>query len=66
MLCDWNTYDPAEDVIARDLVYTDGQLETFVAFHSPKHKYHYVSDQQEDEAWVMIQCDSDHGRGIVH
>jgi hypothetical protein len=63
MLCDWNKYDPTTDIISRDLVYGEGQLESTVAYYSPKHEFHYLSNQREDEAWVMVQCDSVTGRG---
>jgi hypothetical protein len=65
MLCDWSTYDPKSDVIARDLVYTDGDIETFMGYYNPKHRYHYVSDQREDEAWIFVQCDSTNGKGTA-
>lgn len=63
MLCDWSTYDPKADVTARDLVYGDGQVESTVAYHSPGHRYYYLSNQREDEAWIMVQCDSTNGKG---
>ncbi|QIW97798.1 hypothetical protein AMS68_003316 [Peltaster fructicola] len=66
MLCDWNTYDVKKDIIARDLVYTDGQLETYVGMHNPKHQYHYLSDQLADEVWIMVQSDSVHGKGMYN
>jgi hypothetical protein len=65
MLCDWNTYDPKSDVISRDLVFGDGHLESTVAYHNDQHKFYYVSEQREDEVWVMVQSDSESGKGMT-
>lgn len=63
MVCDWTTYDPKTDVIARDMVYPEDAVETYLAFHNPGHKFYYLSGQREDEAWIMVQTDSTHDRG---
>ena len=63
MLCDWTTYDPSTDAVARDIVYPDDAVEGYILYHNPKHQYHYVSDQAAHEAWIMIQTDSTHHKG---
>ena len=65
MLCDWNTYEPKTDVISRDLVFGDGEVESTVAYYSPDHTYYYLSDQYEDEVWMMVQSDSTTGKGML-
>ena len=66
MLCDWSTYNPRTDAVARDIVYPDDAVETMQIFHNPKHKYYYLSDQKDDEVWIMVQSDSSHQKGLVH
>lgn len=63
MLCDWNTYNPKTDVISRDLVFGDGEVESTIAYYNPDHTYYYLSNQQADEAWIMVQSDSTSGKG---
>ncbi|CAK1367573.1 unnamed protein product [Cercospora beticola] len=65
MLCDWSTYDPAQDAIARDIVYPDDAVETYVIYHNPKHRFFYSSNQTSEEAWIMVQTDSSHAKGSV-
>ncbi|PPJ52978.1 hypothetical protein CBER1_10952 [Cercospora berteroae] len=66
MLCDWSTYDPPQDSIARDIVYLDDAVETYVIRHNPKHQFYYISQQKADEAWIMVQTDSSHTKGVPH
>ncbi|KAF2206287.1 hypothetical protein CERZMDRAFT_72240, partial [Cercospora zeae-maydis SCOH1-5] len=66
MLCDWSTYDPTQDAIARDIVYPDDAVETYVIHHNPKHQFYYISQQTSEEAWIMVQTDSSHCKGVAH
>lgn len=66
MLCDWSTYDTSNDVVSRDLVYTDGDIETTLGYYNPGHRYYYLSNQTTDEAWLMVQSDSVKGKGKLN
>ena len=65
MLCDWNKYDPKTDIVPQDLVFADGRVESSLVYHNPLHTYYYLSDQREDEAWIMVQYDSASGKGMA-
>ncbi|PIA95728.1 hypothetical protein CB0940_10833 [Cercospora beticola] len=66
MLCDWSTYKPDQDSIARDIVYPDDAVETYVIYHNPNHQFYYVSQQTSEEVWIMVQTDSSHPKGVPH
>ncbi|GIZ49085.1 hypothetical protein CKM354_001212500 [Cercospora kikuchii] len=66
MLCDWSTYEPDQDSIARDIVYPDDAVETYVIYHNPNHRFYYVSQQTSEEVWIMVQTDSSHAKGVPH
>ena len=66
MLCDWTTYNPTTDSITRDIVYSQDVSETLVIYSNPNHAFYYISAQQDDEAWIMVQSDSTCGKGVPH
>jgi hypothetical protein len=44
-------------------VFGDGEVESTIAYYSSDHTYYYLSNQCADEAWIMVQSDSDTGKG---
>lgn len=58
MMVDNRTVNGNEDLEARDMVYYDNVMDTFVAYKSDDYKFIYISDQKSTEAWVMLQTDS--------
>lgn len=63
MLCDWQTYEPETDSIARDIVFSHEAIESYMIFHNPGHRFYYISEQKPHEAWIMVQSDSSHRKG---
>lgn len=47
-----------DDLIATDLVYTDRTGEIYQIAHNPKHRWHYISQMQRDEAMLIKSYDS--------
>ncbi|KAF2737094.1 putative CmcJ-like methyltransferase [Polyplosphaeria fusca] len=67
-LCDTRTVHPDTDLEPADLVYAEYIVENRQIYHSHRHKWYYVSDQQPNEAWVFMQSDSDPSgiSGVAH
>ncbi|KAF2124978.1 putative CmcJ-like methyltransferase [Dothidotthia symphoricarpi CBS 119687] len=65
-VCDNTTVDTANDLQARDIVYPEDVVESYQVHFNPKHKFYYVSGQQTNEAWVMLQSDSGGWTGTPH
>jgi hypothetical protein len=59
MVVDNSTVNPAYDLQARDLIYYDTVVDTYLAYKSEDYKFMYLSDQKATEAWVMMQSDSE-------
>lgn len=53
-MVDNRTVNGNEDLEARDMVYYDNVMETFVAYKSDDYKFMYISDQKSTEVWVML------------
>ncbi|KAI1500563.1 hypothetical protein F5X99DRAFT_234224 [Biscogniauxia marginata] len=51
--CDWRTVDPADDLIANDVVYQRGLGESCFLQRNPGHHWWYLPDQQPDEVAVF-------------
>ncbi|OAA75143.1 hypothetical protein LEL_07131 [Akanthomyces lecanii RCEF 1005] len=66
MMVDNRTVNGNEDLEARDMVYYDNVMDTFVAYKSDDYKFMYISDQKSTEAWVMLQTDSTGITGAPH
>ncbi|KAJ4299615.1 hypothetical protein N0V90_004861 [Kalmusia sp. IMI 367209] len=67
-LCDARTVDAERDLEPSDLVYSEYVVENRQCYHSDRHKWWYISDQQPNEAWVFMQSDSNPGAvsGVAH
>jgi len=65
-VCDNSTVDPQQDLQARDIIYPEGEVESFWVHPSPAHKFYYLSEQQTNEAWLMLQSDSEGLNGVPH
>lgn len=57
-LCEPGTLHSDRDLEPCDLVYPDYVVENRQVYHSDQLKWFYLSDQQEDEAWVFVQTDT--------
>ncbi|TKX21714.1 hypothetical protein C1H76_6210 [Elsinoe australis] len=65
-LCDNTTVNAERDLAAKDMVYWDRVVETFQVYFSESYKFYYLSDQMPNEAWVMLQSDSQGLTGVPH
>ncbi|KAG8629104.1 hypothetical protein KVT40_002969 [Elsinoe batatas] len=66
-LCDNRTVMAGQDLAARDMIYLEGTVvETHLAHFSSSYKFCYLSDQMPNEAWVMLQSDSQGLTGVPH
>jgi hypothetical protein len=61
-LCEASSLDAEQDLEPCDLVYPDYVVENRQVYHSSQLRWIYLSDQQDDEAWVFVQSDS-HRKG---
>ena len=60
-LCDARSVDKERDLQPSDIVKPDYVGESYVAYHNPAHKWHYLKDQSFEEAWVIKLFDSKPG-----
>ncbi|KAF2791173.1 hypothetical protein K505DRAFT_249559, partial [Melanomma pulvis-pyrius CBS 109.77] len=65
-VCDVATVNAEEDLQARDTIFPDGALETFQVHPSPTQKSYYLSQQQTNEATVMLHSESTGLTGVLH
>ncbi|KAF2676244.1 putative CmcJ-like methyltransferase [Lentithecium fluviatile CBS 122367] len=65
-VCDNTSVDTASDLQARDIVYPEGPVESFWVHPSPAHRFYYLSNQNTEEALVMLQSDSGGWTGVPH
>lgn len=57
-LCDYQSIDPSLDAIEVDLVFPDGPREGINLFHNKQHVWWFLSDQAENEVWLIKTYDS--------
>lgn len=57
-MCDPRSIKPETDLEPCDLVYPDYVVENRQLYHSPRHEWMYLADQQPSEAWVFLQSDT--------
>ncbi|KAK8104327.1 uncharacterized protein PG998_011360 [Apiospora kogelbergensis] len=55
--CDVRSIDPGDLVLA-DQISPGFQGENTLLYFNPRHRFHYVSDQSQDEVWIFKQYDS--------
>jgi hypothetical protein len=60
-----STVNPKLDVQARDMVYYDKVVDTSLVYKTDSHKFMYLSDQEDTEAWAILQTDSRGLNGIL-
>ena len=51
--CDPTSFDKTDDLEPLDVIFQDKIDEGIRSYHSPKHKWYWLSDQQEDEVFVF-------------
>jgi len=66
-LCDSSSLD-LETIEAGDVVFQDFSIENALVKQSSKHKWYYISNQMESEAWIFEQGDAKVGSrlGVPH
>lgn len=57
-LCDFQSLDPERDLEPQDIVDRDEVLENVHVYHRPQHQWYYLSGQQDSEALVFRQADT--------
>ncbi|KAF2807219.1 uncharacterized protein BDZ99DRAFT_536502 [Mytilinidion resinicola] len=57
-LCDYNSVNQAKDLEASDLIFPHYVGEQWYSYHSPNHRWYYISDQMPDECWLFKCHDS--------
>lgn len=58
-LCDPASIDVQRDLEPCDLVYPDYVVENRQLYFNKSQKWVWCSDQQQDEAWIFLQSDTD-------
>lgn len=62
-VCDKSSINFSEDIASHDSVFPESLVETGELHVSDKHKFYYLSDQEVDEAMILLQTDSVSGSG---
>lgn len=58
-LCDFQTVDLVNDFTTNDALHQKRQGENWLLYANSKHKWHYLSSQEEDELIIFRNTDSE-------
>ncbi|KAK9775137.1 putative Methyltransferase [Seiridium cardinale] len=62
--CDAKTMDPATDLMVVDEVFPTVANEVYQVLYSPRHKWYYIPDQQDNEVAIFAGYDSRRGQAL--